>query len=478
MTFLTHKTKKNNFKNIIIALNFPMKILTILCLLILFAFNACFSEGESNMNFQEKQLTNQEMGHLLNPTQCFSPDGNWLAYDTRNDGRKIGSTKSIEMVNVNTGVIKEMYQTTNQTAYGPGVGAVSFSPVKDRVIFIHGVRNSNKDRPYDFTRRTGVAIDIENLQQPIFMDARDVNAPFTVGALRGGSHAHGWSADGEALSYTYNDDVIAKLSKTNPNIKDLRTVGIMFPGEVKVDDDDSLENNSGEMFSVIIADVTESPKFNTDEIDKAFDECWIGNDGYLKSDGQRQHRAIAFQGNVKNASGETVTDIFIVDLPKDLSVLKAETKKGNAFSRLEVPISLKQRRITHLEEGVKGPRHWLRSNPEGSMIAFLSKDSLGYINAFGVSPNGGKVKQLSFHQFNIESGFNFSPDGKYLAYIADKDVYITHIDSGVSRKISDNPKDTRLSDAVVWSPDGTKIAYNKYIKGSSGEFLQIFILEK
>ncbi|WP_154647863.1 DUF3748 domain-containing protein [Pedobacter arcticus] len=433
--------------------------------------NSCNAQ---NMSYKERKLTSEAKGHLLNTTQCFSPDGDWLVYDTRNDDSKIGSTKTIEMININTGIIKELYHTNNQTEYGPGVGAATFSPTENKVIFIHGIRNSNKTNPYDFTRRTGVAIAVSKPLQPIFMDARDVNPPFTIGALRGGTHAHTWSGDGQAISYTYNDDVIAKSGK----IKDLRTVGIMFPGKVNVADDGSLENNSGEMFSVIIANVTENPNPNSDEVDKAFDECWIGNDGYLKNDGNRQHRAIAFQGNVRNELGETVTDIFVVDLPADLNTLKAETTQGLASARLAVPVSLAQRRITKLKEGVKGPRHWLRTSADGRIIAFLSKDKAGYINAFGVSPNGGAVKQLSFHKFDIESGFNFSPDGKQLAYIADRDVYITDIETGESTKIADNQPDTKFTGTVVWSPDGKKLVYNKYVNRSGGAFLQIFVLEK
>ena len=428
------------------------------------------------MHYSEKQLTTDPKGHLLNTTQCFSPNGAWLVYDTRNDDGKIGSTKSIEIVNVHTGEIKEIYHTTNQTGYGPGVGAATFSPVEDKVIFIQGIRNSNRDNPYSFTRRTGVAIAIKNPQQPIFMDARDISKPYTLGALRGGTHAHSWSGDGKAISYTYNDDVLAQESKKNPEIQDLRTVGIMFPGKVNVADDGSLDNNSGEMFSVLIGRVKENPKLNTDEIDKAFDECWIGKNGYLKSDGQHQKRAIAFQGNVRNESGETITDLFVVDLPDDLSQLKSEIKPADD-SRLAIPASLKQRRITHLKNGVQGPRHWLRSTPNGDLIAFLSKDSLGYINAFGVSPNGGKIKQLSFHRFDIQSGFNFSPDGKYLAYVADKDVYITNVSSGKSQKVVDNSENAKLSGAVIWSPNGKTLAYNKYVKDSNNDFLQIFLVE-
>ncbi len=43
--------------------------------------------------------------------------------------------------------------------------------------------------------------------------------------------------------------------------------------------------------------------YGSDEIDKAFDEGWIGTNGYRKSDGSRQHRAIAFQGETVGKEG-------------------------------------------------------------------------------------------------------------------------------------------------------------------------------
>src|SRR5690606_8500083 len=235
----------------------------------------------------------------------ISPDGKWIVYDTRNDDSKIGSTSTIEMVNIETGEIKELYRTENQTQFGPGVGAATFSPVDHKVIFIQGVRNASEKNPYGFTRRTGVAVEVRNPGKAIYMDARDIQEPFTPGALRGGTHAHSWSGDGEMICFTYNDYVIEQLSKKDSSVQDLRTVGVMFPKKVQVQDDGSLENNSGEMFSVIVSDVTEHPKPNTDEIDKAFDECWIGTNGYIKADGSRQKRAIAVQGNTKDEQGNT-----------------------------------------------------------------------------------------------------------------------------------------------------------------------------
>src|SRR5919112_667484 len=110
------------------------------------------------MPLPEYQLTNQPYGHTLHHTQCFSPDDQWLVFDTRNDDTQIISTGSIRVVNVQTGEVRELYQVPNRTEFGPGVGAATFSPTANQVIFIHGIRNANQNQPYSFTRRTGVAI--------------------------------------------------------------------------------------------------------------------------------------------------------------------------------------------------------------------------------------------------------------------------------------------------------------------------------
>src|SRR5690606_38049484 len=159
------------------------KVRVLICGLIIGLF-ACGPNKSVQMNFSETQLTHAAQGHTIHHTQVFSKDGQWVVYDTRNDDTKIGSTGSIEMVNTATGQVRVLYQTANQTNAGPGVGAAIFSPVQDRVLFIHGIRNADASRPYSMTRRTGVAINIDHPGEPIFMDARDVVPPFTKGALR------------------------------------------------------------------------------------------------------------------------------------------------------------------------------------------------------------------------------------------------------------------------------------------------------
>lgn len=64
---------------------------------------------------QEIQLTTAAKGHFLHTTQQFSPDDQWIVYDTRNDGAHIGRTCCIEMVHTTTGEVRQLYRTTDTT---------------------------------------------------------------------------------------------------------------------------------------------------------------------------------------------------------------------------------------------------------------------------------------------------------------------------------------------------------------------------
>ncbi|MEC3881977.1 DUF3748 domain-containing protein [Parapedobacter sp. 10938] len=445
---------------------------------LLFGLSACSPSESIRMNFTEIQLTHAAQGHTIHNTQVFSRDGLWVVYDTRNDDTQIGSTGSIEMVNTATGEVRVLYETLNQTNAGPGVGAATFSPVADRVLFIHGIRNADASRPYGMTRRTGVAVDVAHPGEPIFMDARDITPPFTRGALRGGTHAHSWSGDGKWISFTYNDYVIEQLAKTDTTIRDLRTVGIMVPGRVDVGEDDTLENNDGAYYSVIITGVTESPKSGSDEIDKAFDECWIGENGYQKPDGSWQHKAIAFQGNVRNEGGETLTEVFVIDLPADPTVARNDQPlEGTATTRPGTLQGVTQRRITHTANGVEGPRHWLRTTPDGSLICFLAEDEQGIIQLFGVSPNAGAIRQVTTNVFPVSGPFNIDPTGRWVAYPADNSLFVTVLETGDTYRITDRFTDEgKPIGAPNWSPNGEAIAYNRYVGEGDARFLQIFLL--
>lgn len=430
------------------------------------------------MRVDEIQLTTARQGHLVHHTQVFSPDGQWVVFDTRNDDTHIGRTGTIGRVNVHTGRVETLYRTASQTEYGPGVGAATYSPDGKRVLFIHGPRHADAARPYSMTRRTGVAVDLDRPMFPIFFDARDVVPPFTPGALRGGTHAHSWSADGEWICFTYNDSVLARRTEWDSMVQDLRMVGVMVPGRVDVPDDGSLENHGGEYFAVVVTEVTENPMPGSDQIDKAFDECWIGTDGYIDALGKRKRRSIAFQGNVRDNQGRTVTEVFVADLPDDLTRARSgQPLQGTPDSRPGVPDGVVQRRVTYTERGIAGPRHWLRTTPDGRLILFLATDDRGIVQLFGVSPNGGSIRQLTRLPFPIQGPFNVHPGRAWVACPADNSLLVIELETGRYRRVTPRFADAdRPVGAPNWSPDGRSMVYNRYVGEDHARFLQVFLL--
>jgi dipeptidyl aminopeptidase/acylaminoacyl peptidase len=463
----------------------------------------------------EIQLTNGKHGHTLNATQIFSPDSKWLVFDTRNDDTHISRTGSIYKLNIATKEIVELYKTKNQSIHGPGVGAAAWNPVNDSIIFIHGLLNCDKEKPYSFTRRFGAIIsgnheadenaEIGVLQQCHHAEGRNIQEPLSKGALRGGTHAHTWSADGKWISFTYNDYLMECLEK-NPlsERKDLRTIGVMTMVENIHEDHEAgenAENFRGTYFAVIAAEVTENPKFDSDEIERAFDECWLSKNAEIEDceqskKGSQQALAIAFQGNVRSKDGALVTEVFIVDIPNDITQSLADKPlEGSLNSRPNVPAGFTQRRITFTTErkhpGLQGPRFRLRSSADGSQIYFLMKDDKGIVQIYSVSSakntkniiTNQPLKQITNFKYSVQSQFNLSPDDKYISVVSNNQIYLVNAENGVLQWSQDGSTTSigeRYSEREVpingvhWSPDGKSLIYNRYVFIEDDYYIQIF----
>ncbi|WP_020597278.1 DUF3748 domain-containing protein [Spirosoma panaciterrae] len=415
------------------------------------------------MTLNNNSLTVLAAGHTLHHNGVFSKDGQWIVFDGRNDDTKIGETSTIGIVNVKTGEEKIIYKTSNQTVYGPGVGAASFSPAEDKVIFIHGLPDANAEKPYAMSRRTGVGIDIRYPYRPFFYDARDISFPYTPGSLRGGTHSHCWSGDGKLISFTYNDELV------DPN---LRRVGVMLPSPKEVKVDTAAGNNGGIMFSSLVTKVVSNPRPGSDEINKAFDECWVGRNGYTLKSGKHIPHAIAFQGNVINKAGKQITEVFIVDIDPE-KILADSTAVGKPGEGPRVPEGIHQRRITFSEKGLSDTRHWLRSSPDGKFIYALAKDLNELNQLVQIEVNTGEIKFLTNTNFSIDYSFNLNSDGTMIAYVARNSIFLFDLVKGVSKQMT-RKEEGKIVGAPSFSPSDHLLVFNQYTKGLNGDrFLQI-----
>ena len=411
----------------------------------------------------ERQITRGPGGRIISNTGVWSPDGRWIAYDTRSDSA--GSDfngRTIEVVNVLTGEVRELYRSQNEAH----CGVVTFHPRQGRVVFILGPEHPTPDWQYAMFHRQGVIVDIARPGVKANLDARDITPPFTPGALRGGSHVHVWDAAGEWVSFTYEDHVLAQFpSATATNDSNLRNIGVSVPGiPVRVSHDHP-RNHDADYFTVQVTRTVAQPRPGSDEISKAFEEGWVGSNGYVRAGGARQRRALAFQGHVVTPKGETIAEVFIADLPDDLTRHGDGPLCGTETRAPSPPAGTRQRRLTFTADrrfpGLQGPRHWLRSSPDGSRIAFLIKDDPGIVQLWTVSPNGGSPTQMTRNPWPVASAFTWSPNGRRIAHVMDNSVCVTDVASGRTHRLTARTDDLSAPrpEACVFSPDGKSIAF-------------------
>lgn len=404
-----------------------------------------------------KQITFTPRHHQLTNINVWTPDGQWLAFDVRPSGASF-TGETIERVNVHTGELEVIYRA----AQGAHVGVVTVHPTAEKYVFIHGPENPDERWRYDFHHRRGV---IATRAEVANLDAMDITAPYTPGALRGGSHVHVFSPNGEFVSFTYNDHV---LHERDPAL-DLRNVGVAAPyGPVTVSAQHPREY-SGSRWCVLVSQTTPAPRPGSDEISRAYEEGWVGN------------RALAFIGDTLSVSGEKVPELFIVDLPQDEGGWKQAGEmplEGSESTMPAPPSGVVQRRLTFTHERafpglVNQPRHWVRCNPQGTAIAFLMRDDRGVVQLWLMSPQGGAARQLTHCATDIQSAFSWHPSGQWLGFVLENRIACCDALSGEIDFLTGRHGNPPSADAVVFSPDGRQIAWMEDVDG----FRQLWVTE-
>ena len=442
----------------------------------------CFSAESGDMPPssypRELQVTTKPCGHILTNVNVWSPDGKWIVYDTRSDpAGEAFDGRTIEIVNADTSEVRIVYESQ----YGAHCGVATFHPVDDKIVFIHGPEHPTADWQYSPFHRRGVIVDLKRSGMARSLDARDIVPPFTAGALRGGSHVHVYSADGRWLSFTYDDHVLAshEAADAEPN---QRNIGVSVAGRGVTVPRTHPRNHDGDYYTVLVTRTAKQPQNGTDEISRACEEAWIGDNGYQRVDGSWQRRALAFQGEVTTDTAQKISEVFVVDLPEDFAQAGDGPLQGTATTRPRPPRGTQQRRLTYTSDrkfpGIQGPRHWLRASPDGSRIAFLMRDDEGVVQLWTVSPNGGQPVQVTRDPWDIGSTFTWRADGRSIAYVADGSVFVVDPDSGTSRRLTEKggAATAPRPEACVFSPDGKRIAYVRPVESDGETFNQVFVV--
>lgn len=426
-----------------------------------------------------RQVTRRAAGHILTNLGAWSPDSEWIVYDTRPDpAGEVFQGNTIEMVHARTGEVRVLYTARN----GAHCGVATHHPALPQVVFILGPENPTPDWQYGPYHRQGVVVDYGAAPRQWNLDARDLLPPYTPGALRGGSHVHVFSPGGGAASFTYEDHVLARFQESGPDHDlNLRNIGLSVPARpVKVKPGHP-RNHDAEWFSVLVARTTANPKPGSDEIRKACEEGWVGTNGYVRPDGSRQPLALAFQGLVAAPGGGAHAEVFIVDIPPEVTAPGDGPLCGTETRAPQPPRGTAQRRLTRTSgrkfPGLQGPRHWLRAAPDGSRIACLMRDDAGVVQLWTVSPNGGDPAQVTRNVHDIASAFTWSPDGKSVAHLLDGSVALTDLATGRTTRLTPRYADLPpRPEACVFSPDGRKIAFVMPVRLEGTVWNQVFVV--
>jgi hypothetical protein len=158
----------------------------------------------------------------------------------------------IQLVHSKSAEIRTVYESRN----GANCGVVSWHPTLMQLVFILGPEQPTSEWTYSASRRQGVLLNLED-GQLVNLDARDIVAPFTPGALRGGTHLHVFHPLGDCLCSTYEDE----------HLRDgLRNVAVHWLGEAVNVPRTHPRNHDGVSHSVLVTQTTAKPTPGSDEI--------------------------------------------------------------------------------------------------------------------------------------------------------------------------------------------------------------------
>lgn len=416
-----------------------------------------------------RQLTTAAHGHTLANRGCWSADGASLLYDRRDDETCFDG-EAIERVMVATGRVEQLYRS----AHGACCGVPTCSPSDDRYVFIHGDEEPDEDWRYCAWHRRGAigAISRPGVAEPL--DARDLVAPYTAGALRGGTHLHTFNAEATAILSTYEDHVLATsvdpLAQANR-----RALAVTLLDHPVAVPPTHRRNQAGSGFTVCVTPLVDGPRPGSDELLMATGEAWVG-----------RRRQIAFQGTLLDAAAQPRAELFLVDLPADLRALMRPGEQplaGTPRTRPGVPAGVRLRRLTdtsgHRFPGLAGPRHWAVSAPDGQQIGCYLRDDAGCAQFWTVSPDSGELRQVTSGPHPPTSSFTWHPDGSKVTYVADGSVMLVHLDDGRLERLTPRrpPGAGPTHHACVFSPDGTRIAFMQPVPTAAGRFNQLHVVD-
>ncbi len=423
---------------------------------------------------EERQITFSAKCHNPDNNDNFSPNCRYICYDTRGtDGHGMGNGQTIEMVEVATGKETVLYKPPASVIGdepAPGIGAPFFSPVENKVAFIHGpLLDEVPARGYYSTmNRRGAEVIADGSGTMTWLDYRDIDTsrPTLPGAHRGGTHRHEYCGSGKRIGLTYNDFLLQDYD---------RTVGYL---EKRPD----APGGATHWFAVLVPVVPKGTS-KPGEIEKANKDSWVGRDGTMRS----------FIGKVRAADGESYEEsLFVIDIPADVDITTAGAGSATEFPTPPRGVSI--RRLTHSWAGGDA-----RGSLDGKRIAYFAKAEDGTTQVFLIASDGSDkdpdpakrpVQATSFPK-GAGGAIRWHASGNSIACVSNNGIVVTCVKPGelFGKSVWLTPQsDEPERDNLCWSPDGKLLSFAKIVPTFDTEgkraynyegedFKQIFVVE-
>lgn len=398
---------------------------------------------------EERQITFSAKNHNLDNNDNFSPDGRFLCYDSRETiGPGIENCQSIEKVEIATGKETVLYSppasVTGENP-APGVGAASYSPIEDKVIFIHGppVEEVPRRGPYAKPNRNGVEVPGDGSGTPTWVDKRDpdTSRDTLAGAHRGGTHRHEYCLDGTRIGFTYDDVLLPQYG---------RTIGYM-------EKHPNAPAGATHYFALLVPVVLNGTA-KPGEIEYAMGDSWVGPQGRMR----------AFIGKVRAADGISYEEsLFVVDIPGDVDITTADS--GSVLRFPSPPRGVRIRRLTHTyAAGI------VRGSPTGDRIAYYGRSEDGAVQIFIIPSDGSdrdpdpakRPVKATRLPHGADPGLRWHPSGNAVLCMSDNAVTATCVKPGprFGRTVFLTPQgDGPAREELVVSPDGRLVAFTKRV---------------
>jgi hypothetical protein len=411
----------------------------------------------------EWQLTYSPISHLLDNNDNFSRDDRFLAVDTRDTvGGGIGGGTTIMKVSVTTGLENLIYAPYNvvvsTSGSAPGLGAVSYNPQADEVVFIHGPLPSETPRLgfYGATNRRGGLVPADGSGDlKGFLDYRDVTSTVTPpGAHRGGTHRHEFALTGNRIGFTYDDLLLTTYA---------RTIGMLVPHE--------RAPGGVSHYAVLLLNMAPTNMAQPGQIERAADDSWIGAKALMRG----------FIGRVKEEDGTYRNSLFVVDIPENVDVTSAFSGTTTEYPR--PPAGVRARRLTRTEaSGI------VRGSHDGTRIAYYATSPEGTRQVFVIPSNGSddaadpalRPVQATRLPAGATGGVRWHPSGNSIAVLSEGGVAVTCVKPGPlfgnTVWITTHGTGVPAAEALVWSHNGMILAFNRRVPtwDSTGKLVKDF----